>query len=67
MKCSDECAREKRKAKLAEAFGVVPGVGGGSVYQATYSDELREFARSATHGKFVGVVEKAFAEYVLPS
>ena len=45
----------------------MPGVGGGSVYQATYSDELRDFAKSATHGKFVGVVEKAFSEYVLSS
>ncbi|KZV76711.1 hypothetical protein PENSPDRAFT_731024 [Peniophora sp. CONT] len=64
LKCSDECAREKRKAKLAEAFGVVPGVGGGSVQVASYSDELREFARSTTHGKFVGVVEKAFSDFL---
>ncbi|VDC07404.1 unnamed protein product [Peniophora sp. CBMAI 1063] len=64
LKCSDECAREKRKAKLAEAFGVVPGVGGGSVQATTYSDELRDFARSTAHGKFVGVVEKAFADFL---
>jgi transcriptional repressor NF-X1 len=60
-KCSNECLIAKRNARLADALGISqesrergPAV--------VWPDEVLAFGRA--NPKFVGVVEKAFAEYV---
>ena len=60
VKCSNECLVAKRNARLAEALGINPEVRNKSV---TYSDELTAFARANV--KFIVLVEKSFAEYVV--
>ncbi|KAJ7627599.1 hypothetical protein DFH06DRAFT_730947 [Mycena polygramma] len=60
-KCSNECLIAKRNARLADALGISqesrergPAV--------TWPDEVLAFGRA--NGKFVSVVEKAFADFV---
>ncbi len=52
----------KRNARLAEALGINPDMHKTN-RNVVYSDELVAFARH--NGKFVELVEKTFAEYVL--
>ncbi|KAF8651138.1 hypothetical protein AX16_004861 [Volvariella volvacea WC 439] len=68
-KCTNECGIAKRNARLADALGINPearksgGVGGAAgAGGVTYSDDLVSFAR--VNGKFLGIVEKAFTEFV---
>ncbi|KAF5349161.1 hypothetical protein D9756_009395 [Leucocoprinus leucothites] len=70
-KCTNDCAVAKRNARLAEALGINPSKGAsasssagyaGLVNTVNYSDELTGFARA--NPKFLGVVEKAFADFV---
>lgn len=63
IKCTTECEIAKRNARLADALGISPAArdkntGGPPVY----SEEVLGFARM--NDKFLGVVEKAFAEFV---
>ncbi|KAI9510184.1 hypothetical protein F5148DRAFT_1181382 [Russula earlei] len=60
-RCTNECELAKRNARLAEALGINPDI---QKMQGTvvYSDELVAFARH--NAKFVGLVEKTFAEFV---
>lgn len=60
--CTNECEIAKRNARLAEALGINPDVQKTN-HNVVYSDELVAFARH--NGKFVELVEKTFAEYVL--
>lgn len=60
--CTNECEIAKRNARLAEALGIDPDMHKTN-HNIVYSDELVAFAR--LNGKFVELVEKTFAEYVL--
>jgi len=60
-KCSNECNIAKRNARLADALGI--NVEAREKASVSYNDELTAFAR--TNPKFLGLVEKAFAEYAL--
>jgi transcriptional repressor NF-X1 len=60
LKCTNECLVAKRNARLAEALGISTE---GREKPVTYHDELITFARS--NAKFLGLVEKSFAEFVL--
>jgi transcriptional repressor NF-X1 len=60
--CTNECEIAKRNARLAEALGINPDMQKTN-HNVVYSDELVAFARH--NGKFVELVEKTFAEYVL--
>ena len=60
--CTNECEIAKRNARLAEALGINPDAHKPN-RNVVYSDELVAFARH--NGKFVELVEKTFAEYVL--
>ena len=66
-RCTNECAVAQRNARLAEAFGIASPAQGTEVgrerMQAVYPVEIQGFAK-ANIG-FLGVVEKALAEYVL--
>ncbi|KAF5350789.1 hypothetical protein D9758_010328 [Tetrapyrgos nigripes] len=79
-KCTTECAVAKRNRKLAEALGINTvqsghnsngsdnaggGGGRGGLGDVVYHDELVAFGRG--NGKFLGVVEKAFADFVTSS
>ena len=61
-RCTNECEMAKRNARLAEALGINPDMHKTN-RNVVYSDELVAFAR--LNGKFVELVEKTFAEYVL--
>ncbi|KAJ6608304.1 hypothetical protein B0H10DRAFT_528771 [Mycena sp. CBHHK59/15] len=60
-RCSAECAVAKRNARLADALGI-SAESRGAVSPAAWADDVRTFARA--NAKFLGVVEKAFAEFV---
>jgi len=71
LRCSSECAVEKRKAQLADALGLnsVKGItGSGSagyaslVNTVSYTDELTRLAR--VHPKFLNMVEQTLSEFV---
>ena len=59
--CTNECEVAKRNARLAEALGISSDRADRN--KATYRDELVVFARA--NSKFIPVVEKGFAEYVI--
>lgn len=59
--CTSECAVAKRNARLAEALGISSDRADRN--KATYRDELVAFARA--NSKFIPVVEKGLAEYVI--
>jgi transcriptional repressor NF-X1 len=59
--CTNECEIAKRNARLAEALGINPDMPKTN-RNIVYADEIVTFARH--NGKFVELVEKAFAEYV---
>lgn len=59
LKCTDECLRAKRNARLAEALKINPEV---KSTQVSYSDDLIAFAKA--NFSFCLLVEKTFAEYV---
>ena len=59
--CTNECAVAKRNARLAEALGISSDRADRN--KATYRDELIAFARA--NSKFIPVVEKGLAEYVI--
>lgn len=61
LTCTTECAIAKRNARLAEALGISSERTDRN--KATYREELTMFARA--NSKFIPVVEKALAEYVL--
>ncbi|KAF8157144.1 hypothetical protein B0H34DRAFT_712422 [Crassisporium funariophilum] len=58
-KCSNDCQIAKRNARLADALGITENK---AAAQTTYNDELVVFARA--NAKFLGDVEKAFADFV---
>ena len=60
VKCSNECLIAKRNARLAEALGINPESREKAI---TYNEELTALARANT--KFLGLVEKSFAEYAM--
>lgn len=71
LKCTGECAVEKRNARLAEAFGLNsakditwPGSAGYAslVNTVNYADELTRFAR--VYPKFLSIVEQTLTEFV---
>jgi len=71
LKCSSECAVEKRNAQLADALGLNSAkgvIGSGSagyaslVNTVSYTDELTRLAR--VHTKFLNTVEQTLAEFV---
>ncbi|THV07076.1 hypothetical protein K435DRAFT_833781 [Dendrothele bispora CBS 962.96] len=79
LKCTSECEIAKRNRRLAEALGIdtsarqaqrggsggadTGGVGGAG---ADYNDELVTFGRKENaKGKFLGIVEKAFTDFVV--
>ena len=61
LTCTNECAIAKRNARLAEALGISSDRTERN--KATYRDELIAFARA--NSKFIPVVEKSLAEYVI--
>jgi len=61
LTCTNECAIAKRNARLAEALGISSG--GTERSKATYRDEIVAFARA--NPKFLPLVEKSLAEYVI--
>ena len=63
LTCTNECAIAKRNARLAEALGISSDRT--EKNKVTYRDELITFARA--NSKFIPVVEKSFAEYVIQS
>jgi hypothetical protein len=60
--CTNECEIAKRNTRLTETFGINPDIQKMN-HNIVYSDKLIAFARH--NGKFVELVEKTFAEYVL--
>jgi transcriptional repressor NF-X1 len=58
-KCNNDCSLAQRNAKLADALGIIQGE---KVSAITYHEDLITFAKA--DNKFLGLVEKAFAEYV---
>ena len=58
-KCNNDCQTAKRNARLADALGISQE-GRDSNKGVVYSDELVGFARGNL--KFLGLVEKTFAE-----
>ncbi|KAH7882494.1 hypothetical protein F5I97DRAFT_1910820 [Phlebopus sp. FC_14] len=68
LQCSGECAKMKRSAQLAEAFGISEDKRReGSMGKVIWSDELVMFGRAPANAKFVGLVEKAFEDFVSSS
>ncbi|RDB27604.1 FKBP12-associated protein 1 [Hypsizygus marmoreus] len=61
-KCNNECAVAKRNARLAEALGITPETREKGE-RVVYHEEVLAFGRA--NAKFVGVVEKAFEEFVV--
>ncbi|KAG2352299.1 hypothetical protein BDR07DRAFT_884739 [Suillus spraguei] len=62
LKCTGECAINKRNARLADALGISPEKREGLQAKVTYNDDLMTLARA--NGKFVGLVEKTFADFI---
>ena len=62
-RCTNECEIAKRNARLAEALGINQDLHKVNSRQVVYSDDLVTFAKPNI--KFVELVEKTFAEYVL--
>ncbi|KAF9460740.1 hypothetical protein BDZ94DRAFT_1265402 [Collybia nuda] len=60
-KCNDECMIAKRNARLADALRINP-IDREKATVTSYHPELVTFAQSNV--KFLGVVEKAFAEFI---
>lgn len=60
-KCNNECSIAKRNARLADALGITPE-SREKVSAVSYHEELVAFAKA--NSKFLGVVEKALAEFV---
>ncbi|KAJ7039810.1 hypothetical protein C8F04DRAFT_996217 [Mycena alexandri] len=60
-KCTNECLIAKRNARLADALGISPE-GGAGREKAVWPDDVIGFGRA--NAKFVGIVEKAFADFV---
>ncbi|KAF8067912.1 hypothetical protein FPV67DRAFT_1626152 [Lyophyllum atratum] len=60
-KCNSDCAIAKRNARLADALGIT-AESREKAATVTYHEELVVFARA--NAKFLGVVEKAFDEFV---
>lgn len=67
LACTGECEIKKRNARLAEALGISEDrrseAATGRSNKVTYAVELVGVAKGLGP-KFVGVVERAFAEYV---
>ncbi|KAG1729490.1 uncharacterized protein EDB91DRAFT_1159352 [Suillus paluster] len=63
LKCTGECAIKKRNERLAEALGISPEKREGMQAKVTYNEDLVAFARA--YGKFVALVEKTFADFVV--
>ncbi|KAF7323896.1 R3H domain-containing protein [Mycena kentingensis (nom. inval.)] len=61
VKCTNECLVAKRNARLAEALGITPE-SRAKFEEVTWNDEVRAFARA--NARFMGIVEKAFADFV---
>ena len=61
-KCNNDCQTAKRNARLADALGISQEGSSGNK-SVMYSDELVGFARGNL--KFLGLVEKTFAEWVI--
>ncbi|KAJ7145342.1 hypothetical protein C8R43DRAFT_546162 [Mycena crocata] len=61
-KCTNECLIAKRNARLADALGISQESRDRGGLAVTWPDEVLAFGRA--NAKFVGVVEKAFAEFV---
>jgi transcriptional repressor NF-X1 len=59
-KCNNDCLTAKRNARLADALGISQEGGSKDNKNVMYSDELVGFARGNL--KFLGLVEKTFAE-----
>ncbi|KAF9220771.1 hypothetical protein BS17DRAFT_713315 [Gyrodon lividus] len=66
LECTGECAIQKRNARLAEALGISEekrdAMSAGT--NVTWSEELVAFARGVGNAKFVGIVEKAFSDFI---
>ncbi|KAJ7136015.1 hypothetical protein C8R44DRAFT_609441 [Mycena epipterygia] len=60
-KCTNECLIAKRNARLADALGISQETRDHGL-AVTWPDEVLSFARA--NPKFVGIVEKAFADFV---
>ncbi|KAF4616864.1 hypothetical protein D9613_008216 [Agrocybe pediades] len=61
--CTNECKIAKRNAVLAEALGISKdGNGTSEKGGVVYNEELVAFGRA--NAKFVGVVERAFADFI---
>ncbi|KAK7437497.1 FKBP12-associated protein [Stygiomarasmius scandens] len=73
LKCNSDCGIAERNRRLADALGistsrgagVVSGGGVGAGGEVVYNDEVVSFARR--EGRFLGVVERAFADFVTSS
>ncbi|KAF7300671.1 R3H domain-containing protein [Mycena chlorophos] len=61
IKCTNDCLVAKRNARLAEALGIT-AESRDKLAEVTWSDEVKAFGKA--NGRFVGVVEKAFADFV---
>ncbi|KAJ7151128.1 hypothetical protein C8R46DRAFT_1166638 [Mycena filopes] len=63
-KCTNECLIAKRNARLADALGINTASADykGAGEKAVWGDEVIGFGRA--NARFVGVVEKAFADFV---
>nr|GAT42730.1 predicted protein [Mycena chlorophos] len=61
IKCTNDCLVAKRNARLAEALGIT-AESRDKLAEVTWSDEVKAFGK--VNGRFVGVVEKAFADFV---
>lgn len=62
LTCTGECAIKKRNERLAEALGISPEKREGLQAKVAYNNDLVAFARA--NGKFVGLVEKTFADFI---
>ncbi|KAG2150355.1 uncharacterized protein EDB93DRAFT_1205209 [Suillus bovinus] len=62
LQCTGECAIKKRNARLADALGISPEKREGLQAKVTYNDDIVTFARA--NGKFVGLVEKTFSDFI---
>lgn len=63
LKCSSGCAIAERNARLADALGINVDSRREGGKGAVWNDDVVAFGRADP--RFVGVVEKAFAEYVI--
>ncbi|KIJ15343.1 hypothetical protein PAXINDRAFT_115013 [Paxillus involutus ATCC 200175] len=66
LTCTGECAIKKRNARLAEALGISEEKRDamGARTNVTWSEELIAFVRGPGNAKFLGLVEKAFSDFI---